>query len=440
MALKLLYQTHDSDKGYLPNCIPYWKRNNEYYKNYGNVKFQYLEELLDYAGVKYDKCNMDHAQKSSETFWFHIQPEWIDLSFFYENVFHYIDEDYLRAIRMEENVKVLLWFPSEGFHLDMPRFIDDILYTLGDKGIPEEKIYLVFGDLRIEENFKHYCKKKKIECKINTFGLNIFELNYWLETDRMYFSKTRMREIKVQDELVDEKLFDKEQFRPKRFVCRNANPRPHRIYTVSQLYKENVEQDGYISFLNRYFTPGVPTNVEDFTQREDKQNVIEEMEKFLEQTPITLDHDSDSINKDLNQRRMKAEHYYNTYFSIVNETVSNSHPGDPLFITEKVYQPILQLHPFVVLGSRGTLDYLQDCGYKTFNDFALNNESYDRETDSAKRTDMAIEMIMRLCKCPIDMLHREYYGILDNLLYNREHFLKLNRSEYLNKLLLWLEK
>ena len=53
---------------------------------------------------------------------------------------------------------------------------------------------------------------------------------------------------------------------------------------------------------------------------------------------------------------------------------------------------------------------------------------------------MAIEMIMRLCKCPIDMLHREYYGILDNLLYNREHFLKLNRSEYLNKLLLWLEK
>ena len=183
-----------------------------------------------------------------------------------------------------------------------------------------------------------------------------------------------------------------------------------------------------------------PTEIETFTQREDKENVLKEMEEFLEKTPIVLDHDGSSINESLNQRRMKAEHYYNTYFSIVNETVSNSQPGDPLFITEKVYQPILQLHPFVVLGSRGTLDYLQDCGYRTFNNWAFLNESYDRETDSAKRTDMVLENIKRLCHWPIDGLHREYYKIFDTLLYNREHFLKLNRSEYLNKLLLWLEK
>ena len=55
--INLLYQTHDKDKGYLPNSIPYWKRNEKYYKNYGNVKFQYLEELLDYAGVKYNNNN-----------------------------------------------------------------------------------------------------------------------------------------------------------------------------------------------------------------------------------------------------------------------------------------------------------------------------------------------------------------------------------------------
>jgi len=378
--------------------------------------------------------------KSSQTFWYHIQREWIDLSFFYENVFHYIDEEFLRAIRMEDNVKILLWFPSEGFHLDMPRFIDDILYTLGDKGIPEEKVYMVFGDLRIEENFKHYCKKKKIDCKIKTFGLNIFELNYWLETDRMYFNKTRMREIKVEKELVDVNLLDKDRLRPKKFVCRNANPRPHRIYLVSQLYKKNLDSEGYISFLNRYFTPGVPHNIEDFTENEDKETIKEDMQKMLDKTPIILDHDADTINDQLNQRRMKAEHYYNTYFSIVNETVCDSEPGDPLFITEKVYQPILQLHPFIVLGSRGTLDYLSDCGYRTFANWALLNESYDRESNSAKRTDMVLENIHRLCSYGTERLHEEYYRIFDNLLYNREHFLKLNRKEYLNKLLLWLEK
>ena len=174
--INLIYQTWDEDLGALPNSIPYWKRSKEYYKDYGNVKFQYLEELLDYAGISYNKCKPDQALHHTEKFWYHIQPEWIDLSFFYENVFHYIDDDVLNSIKFNNNVNILLWFPSEGFNLSMPRFIDDILYTLGDKGIPEEKVYLVFGDLRIEENFKSYCKLKNIDSKI--IFLHVFTIKF----------------------------------------------------------------------------------------------------------------------------------------------------------------------------------------------------------------------------------------------------------------------
>lgn len=437
--INLLYQTHDEQKGYLPNCIPFWKRNDEYFKNYGNVKYQYLEELLEYGDVQFNKCTIDHAQKSSETFWFHIQPEWIDLSFFYENVFHYIDEDYLRAIRMEPNVKVLLWFPSEGFHLNMPRFIDDILYSLNDKGIPHEKVYMVFGDIRIQENFEYYCKKKKINSQIKTFGMNIFELNYWLETNRMYFSKNRMTEINPNNELVHQSEVNFEEHRPKRFVCRNANPRPHRIFVVSQLYKKGFAQHGYISFLNRYFTPGVPTNIEDFSRDEDILKTAEkEMEEFLENTPIVLDETADTIGEGLNQRRMQKKHYLETYFSIVNETVCDSFPGDPLFITEKIYQPILQLHPFVVFGSRGTLEYLQDTGYRTFNKFMLIDEKYDQASSSADRIDQAMECVRRLCAFDTEILHKEYIKIFDDLVYNQEHFLKLNRKDYFKEFKRWL--
>jgi len=49
MHLNLIYQTWDKELGALPNSIPFWKRNKEHFKNYGNVKYQYLEELLDYA-------------------------------------------------------------------------------------------------------------------------------------------------------------------------------------------------------------------------------------------------------------------------------------------------------------------------------------------------------------------------------------------------------
>ena len=437
--INLLYQTHDEQKGYLPNCIPFWKRTPEHFKNYGNVKYEYLEELLEYGNVTINKCNLNHAQKSTETFWFHIQPEWIDLSFFYENVFHYINEDYIRAIRTEPNVKVLLWFPSEGFHLSMPRFIDDILYTLNDKGIPEEKVYMVFGDLRIQENFEYYCKKKKIDSKLKTFGMNIFELNYWVETNRMYFSKNRMKEINPNNEIVHPSEVNFEEHRSKRIVCRNANPRPHRIFVVSQLYKKGYDKQGYISFLNRYFTPGVPTNITDFTKDENVLATAEQdMKEFLAQTPIVLDETAETIGTDLNQRRMQKQHYLDSYCSIINETVCDSFPGDPLFITEKVYQPILQLHPFIVFGSKGTMEYLQDTGYKTFNGFCLVDEKYDWASNSADRMDQAMECVRKLFAFDIETLHKEYIKIFDNLVYNQEHFLKLEKDRYFDKLMLWL--
>ena len=92
--INLLYQTWIDGRP-LPNCIPFWKRNNEHHNNWGNVKYEYLEEILDYCNINFTKNNPDALATSGETFWFHIQPEWIDLSFFYENVFHFIDEDML---------------------------------------------------------------------------------------------------------------------------------------------------------------------------------------------------------------------------------------------------------------------------------------------------------------------------------------------------------
>ena len=85
----------------------------------------------------------------------------------------------------------------------------------------------------------------------------------------MYFNKTRMREIKVEKELVDVNLLDKDRLRPKKFVCRNANPDSYRIYQ-SWLYKKNLDPEGYISFLNRYFTPG-SYNIEDSQKMKTKK-------------------------------------------------------------------------------------------------------------------------------------------------------------------------
>jgi hypothetical protein len=206
---------------------------------------------------------------------------------------------------------------------------------------------------------------------------------------------------------------------------------------MSQIYKHGLNNHGYTSFLNRYFTPGVPHNIRDFTNNENINEIKTDMELFLQKTPIVLDEDADSINIDLNQRRMDAKHYYDTYFSLINETVCDSFPNDPLFITEKVYQPILQLHPFLVAGSRGTLEYLKDTGYQTFNGFF--NESYDAMENSRDRIDNVLKQVKQTCAWPIEVVHKDYWKIFDRLLHNRNHFLNLNKEEYFNKLFEWLD-
>jgi len=355
---------------------------------------------------------------------------------------HIIKSIFLLKKIFIDQIKILIWFPTEGFNLDMPKFMENIIWTIGDKGIPDDKVYLVFGDLRIQENFKNYLKRHKIDSAIKTFGLNIFELNYRMETDRMYFSRNRMKEIKVAEELVHPDMIDDSEIRTMKFVCRNANPRRHRIWIMSQLYKRNYLKDGYVSFLNRYFTPDVQSvglrDAQQFTKN-DPQESLEEMQKFIaESTPLILDNTADDIGEQLNQRRMNVEHYANTYFSIINETVCESAPSDPLFITEKVYQPILQLHPFIVVGSRGTLDYLRDCGYKTFE--PMFDSNYDWIENSAERIDSAWRQINLMCGMKNEDLHRMYFEIYDKLLHNRELFLKLDKKKCLEGFIEWLKQ
>ena len=49
---------------------------------------------------------------------------------------------------------------------------------------------------------------------------------------------------------------------------------------------------------------------------------------------------------------------------------------DPLFISEKSFKPLAHKHPFLIYGSLGTLQYLRDLGFETFDH--VIDESYDR--------------------------------------------------------------
>jgi hypothetical protein len=92
------------------------------------------------------------------------------------------------------------------------------------------------------------------------------------------------------------------------------------------------------------------------------------------------------------------QHFYNpawyaqTNFSIVAET----HVDGERFISEKIFKPLAFQHPFIVYGTAGTLRFLHESGFETFNH--VIDESYDNIVNPFVRLQAIIDIIEELYK------------------------------------------
>ena len=87
--------------------------------------------------------------------------------------------------------------------------------------------------------------------------------------------------------------------------------------------------------------------------------------------------------------------YIDTVCSIVSETNDNDHD---VFMTEKIWKPIMAQHVFIVHGNHLYLQRLREMGFKTFGSYF--DEGYDLEQDPNKRIDKIATLIKELkAKC-----------------------------------------
>jgi hypothetical protein len=82
------------------------------------------------------------------------------------------------------------------------------------------------------------------------------------------------------------------------------------------------------------------------------------------------------------------EWYSNTHFSLVSESWGHGHR----FISEKIFKPLAFQHPFVVYGTAGTLRFLRESGFETFDH--VIDESYDEIVNSVSRLS-SIEVLLK---------------------------------------------
>lgn len=191
----------------------------------------------------------------------------------------------------------------------------------------------------------------------------------------------------------------------KKYLCLNRASRFHRHFLVALLNLRNLLDKGLVSYLN---TKSV-TNLDNNCSKVNDGRI-----KILTTVPFSR------INESINI----SPHYYNivdnwyqknkeflnfdndlknflTYTSnfyqeaFVHLVTNTAYEYPTMFISEKVFKPILNKRPFIYVGQPGLLSFLKESGFKTFSDFW--DESYDETTDPTERMIKIVDIVDNIC-------------------------------------------
>jgi hypothetical protein len=147
---------------------------------------------------------------------------------------------------------------------------------------------------------------------------------------------------------------------------------------------------------------------------------------FLASAPYVSDElDQQQRN---NHSITESKYHVNSYCNIVMETHFDADQSGGVFLTEKTFKPIKHGQLFFIAGPAGSLQALQDLGYKTFD--SVLDTAYDRIADNTQRW-------QRLCEAIQQSQHRladRFEAVKADIEHNQQLFLA-NKADRLNTLI-----
>lgn len=112
---------------------------------------------------------------------------------------------------------------------------------------------------------------------------------------------------------------------------------------------------------------------------------------------------------------MLGSYYNEAFVDIVNETRFAQPTAN---FSEKVFQAIQYMKPFIVVAPPKTLEYIKTYGFKTFSDYW--DESYDNEYDPGERLAKIFTVIDGILQKPMNELIDMYKSMQDIVTHNLE--------------------
>ncbi len=192
--------------------------------------------------------------------------------------------------------------------------------------------------------------------------------------------------------------------RPRRFICLNNMMRPARTLFLLRLLQQGLWDQGFIS-MGRIgdHDESASAKLEFISLLRSSRGfgvLAEELLPFLDELmargPAYIGVDTSASENDQRRATIQATAFKEcseSWFTVVTETQFDERLRR---ITEKPFKPLLNFHPFIVLGSVSSLQLIRAYGFDTYP--GVFDEHYDDVPDRRTRFDMVFDQVSRLCR------------------------------------------
>ena len=342
---------------------------------------------------------------------------------------------------------ILISYIQEG-HV-MHRNYKELHNELFKRKIPANKVLFAASNVNGKKQYKTFCDKMPALTKEK---IHILEANHMLECSNEIYNYVLTNNYdkkidKVQpykQSFVSKKDLDdmRDTIREKYFLSYNRVIREYRLALIAMIYEMGLDDRGIISLgaekVDRGFGGVWPNQISDFiVDKKQNEIVSDAVKKIKPLYPIDADSDIDAnwiydkegeiIGGMVGQWSNFSHQYKRIYFNLVTESC---YYEDCIYMSEKIFKPISNLVPFIIVSSPFFLDKLKEIGFKTFSPWI--DESYDNEVDNDKRFFMILDEVKRLCSMSKEEIHKWYYEMEDILIHNQNHFANYKMQDHKN--------
>lgn len=285
----------------------------------------------------------------------------------YANFFDLIPTTIIKDVN-DDKGKIIINYSHEGW---VSNFLLKQMY-LGAKnaGIKLNNLILILNDYNLEKKIEAF----KLEYDIEEYP-TVINYSYYLTASAKH----------LYNKYSNDKTTHFYLSKPYKFLCLNRRLDLHRVVLLSEILPE-IQNYSLISFDKNLITDQISNLFENRPDIKQKFNNL----------PNKIIADREDIEMTNGYHHENKQLFLDTYISIVTET---SFYIDNDFISEKIWKPLYQFHPFIVVGRPHLLKYLKEIGFKTFD--WLIDESYDAIEDNDLRMNAIVTEIKRINKLSI---------------------------------------